>query len=189
MKAYGGVDVYIHIFLTFGTSWWWVVSFTPRPLYPRGKSPLYPLDRNQSQSGWHVEKRKFLTLPGLKLRPLGHPACSQSLYRLSYPGSLVIEAHKNTKIQSAIQSRKHYTLPSHLGGRMGSPILWLLGNALTNTFKWRQILGNQLITEHISWDTNMKPTCRCRINRCFHVNEWSTNISLDTNMLYKQPFR
>jgi hypothetical protein len=34
-----------------------------------------------------VEKRKFLTLPGLQLRPLGRPARSQSLYRLSYPGS------------------------------------------------------------------------------------------------------
>jgi hypothetical protein len=35
-----------------------------------------------------VEKRKFLTLPGLELRPLCRPACSQSLYRLRYPGSL-----------------------------------------------------------------------------------------------------
>jgi hypothetical protein len=25
--------------------WGWVVSFTPRPLYSQGKSPLYPLDR------------------------------------------------------------------------------------------------------------------------------------------------
>jgi hypothetical protein len=32
------------------------------------------------------EKRKFLTLPGLELRPLGHPSRSQSLYRLRYPG-------------------------------------------------------------------------------------------------------
>jgi hypothetical protein len=31
-----------------------------------------------------VEKRKFLTLPGLELRPLGRPARSQSLYRLRY---------------------------------------------------------------------------------------------------------
>jgi hypothetical protein len=34
-----------------------------------------------------VEKRKFLTLPGLELRPLGRPPRSQLLYRLSYPGS------------------------------------------------------------------------------------------------------
>jgi hypothetical protein len=31
-------------FLDLGTSWRWVVSFTPRPLYPRGKSLRYPLD-------------------------------------------------------------------------------------------------------------------------------------------------
>jgi hypothetical protein len=29
-----------------------------------------------------VEKLKFFTLPGLDLRPLGRPSCSQSLYRL-----------------------------------------------------------------------------------------------------------
>jgi hypothetical protein len=36
-----------------------------------------------------VKKRKFLSLPGLELRPLGRPACSQSLHRLRYPGSSV----------------------------------------------------------------------------------------------------
>jgi hypothetical protein len=36
-----------------------------------------------------VEKRKFLTLPGLELLPHGHPARRQSLYRLRYPGSHV----------------------------------------------------------------------------------------------------
>jgi hypothetical protein len=57
---------------------------------PPGRSSLCPLDRrfDGPQSGLDdVEKRKFLTLPGLKLRPLGRPARSQSLYRLSYPGS------------------------------------------------------------------------------------------------------
>jgi hypothetical protein len=34
-----------------------------------------------------VEKTKFLTLPGLELRPLGRPVRSQSLYGLGYPGS------------------------------------------------------------------------------------------------------
>jgi hypothetical protein len=33
-----------------------------------------------------VEKRKFLTVPGLELLLLGGPARSQSLYRLPYPG-------------------------------------------------------------------------------------------------------
>jgi hypothetical protein len=34
-----------------------------------------------------MEKRKFLTLPGLELHPLGHPTHSQSLFRLCYPSS------------------------------------------------------------------------------------------------------
>jgi hypothetical protein len=34
-----------------------------------------------------VEKRKFLNLLGLELRTFSHPARSQSLYRVRYPGS------------------------------------------------------------------------------------------------------
>jgi hypothetical protein len=37
-----------------------------------------------------TEKRKFLTLPGLELRPLGLPARSQSLYQLRYSGLLSV---------------------------------------------------------------------------------------------------
>jgi hypothetical protein len=37
-----------------------------------------------------VEKRKFLPLQGLELRPLSLPAHIQSLYRLSYPGYLQV---------------------------------------------------------------------------------------------------
>jgi hypothetical protein len=38
-----------------------------------------------------MEKRKFLTLPGLELRPLGRPGRSQSLYRLR--SSIYIYTH------------------------------------------------------------------------------------------------
>jgi hypothetical protein len=59
-----------------------VVSFTPRSLYPREKSPRYPLDRRlggpQSRSD---DVEKLFTLLWLELRPLGRPARSQSLYR------------------------------------------------------------------------------------------------------------
>jgi hypothetical protein len=47
-------------FLHLGTSWRWVVSFMTRPLYPRGKSPRYPLDRRlggpRSRSGRRGEE-------------------------------------------------------------------------------------------------------------------------------------
>jgi hypothetical protein len=77
-------------FLDLGTSWRWVVSFTTRPLYSRGKAPT------QWIGGWvdpragldDIEKRKFLTLMGLELLTLSRLARSQSLYRLHYPGSL-----------------------------------------------------------------------------------------------------
>jgi hypothetical protein len=84
MKGYGGVDVQIHIFLTsalVGVSG----QLHSRPLYPGERAP-----GNHWIGGWvdpradldYVEKRKFLTLPGLELQPLGRPANSQSLYRL-----------------------------------------------------------------------------------------------------------
>jgi hypothetical protein len=55
-----------------------------------------------------LEKRKFLTLPGLKLRFLGRPARSQSLYRLAYPGSLVV-LHTDINIKS-----KHCVSGNHV---------------------------------------------------------------------------
>jgi hypothetical protein len=39
-----GVDMQIRVFLTSALVGW-VVSFTPRPLYPQGKSPWYSLDK------------------------------------------------------------------------------------------------------------------------------------------------
>jgi hypothetical protein len=60
----------------------------PAALPPR-KEPPVP---TASEAGWapeagldDVEKRKFSTLPGLELRPLGRLARSRSLYRLRYP--------------------------------------------------------------------------------------------------------
>jgi hypothetical protein len=90
MKAYGGVDVEIHIFLTSalaGGEW----SASRPGCFTPWKEPPVP----NWIGGWvgpragmdDVEKRKFLTLPGLELRPLDRPARSQSLYRLRYPVS------------------------------------------------------------------------------------------------------
>jgi hypothetical protein len=48
-------------FLDLCTSWKWMISFTPRPLYPRRKSPRHPLDRRpagpQNRSGRHGEEK------------------------------------------------------------------------------------------------------------------------------------
>jgi hypothetical protein len=91
MKAYGGVDVYIHIFLTsalVGSEW---SASRPGHFTPgkRAASTHWIKDWVGVRAGLDrlddVEKRKFLILPGLILLPLGRPVRSQSLYRRRYP--------------------------------------------------------------------------------------------------------
>jgi hypothetical protein len=50
-----------------------------------------------------VERRKFLTLPGLELRPIGLPARNQSLYRLRYPGSSAAWYISNTTVVNTVR--------------------------------------------------------------------------------------
>jgi hypothetical protein len=74
-------------FHDLGTSWRWVISFTPGE---RAPNPLWIVDWVGSRASLDdTEKGKFLTIPGLQLRFLGRPARSQSLYRLHYPGSVI----------------------------------------------------------------------------------------------------
>jgi hypothetical protein len=52
--------------------WRWVVSFTPRRLYPRGENRRYPLVRRlggpQSQFGRGGKEKNFQPLPGIEPR-------------------------------------------------------------------------------------------------------------------------
>jgi hypothetical protein len=76
MKAYEEVDVLIHIFLTSALAGGeWSASRPCR--FTSGER----VPNTHWTGGWvgprtgldDVEKRKFLTLPGLELRPLGRP--------------------------------------------------------------------------------------------------------------------
>jgi hypothetical protein len=100
MKAYGRLDVQIHIFLTSAiVGGKWSASrpgiFTPGERTPgthwigRWVGPRADLD--------DVDRRKLLTLPRLELRSLGRPARSQSLYRLRYPGSQLLPYYPKYK--------------------------------------------------------------------------------------------
>jgi hypothetical protein len=62
-----------------------VVSFTPQPLYPRGKIPRYPLvTRLGGPQNWsgRREEEKILDPTRTRNPTLGRPARSQSLYRV-----------------------------------------------------------------------------------------------------------
>jgi hypothetical protein len=86
MKTYGKWR-YSSTILDLGTSWRWVVSFTPLPLYPRGKSPLYTLDMRlrgpHSRSGRRGEE-KILDPTGTRT-PIPR---SSSLWPVAIPTAL-----------------------------------------------------------------------------------------------------
>jgi hypothetical protein len=69
MKTYWGVED-LHSFFDLGTRCRRVVNFTPRPLYPQGNRPWYPLDRRlggpQSRSGHGGEEKDSQPLPGIE---------------------------------------------------------------------------------------------------------------------------
>jgi hypothetical protein len=97
------MDVYIHIFLISTLTGGERAASRPRCFIRRKRAP-----GTHWIGGWmdprpgiyDVEKRKFLVLPGLELRPLGRPVRSQSLYRLHYPG--FNRASKPTKCRIVI---------------------------------------------------------------------------------------
>jgi hypothetical protein len=55
MKTYWRSGGIVPRILDLGTKWMWVVSFTPRPLYPQGKSPWHPSDRRL----YYTHRRKL----------------------------------------------------------------------------------------------------------------------------------
>jgi hypothetical protein len=86
MKAYWGNSGIVPLILDLGTRWRWVVSLTPRPLYPQGKSPRYPLERRlgvpYSRSGRGGEEKNSQPLPELE-PPIIQPAAQRYTAELS----------------------------------------------------------------------------------------------------------
>jgi hypothetical protein len=76
MKTYWGSGGIAPRSLDLGSRWRWVVSFKPRPLYPQGKKPRYPLGGRlggpQSRSGRSGEEKKSHNCPCRESNP-GHP--------------------------------------------------------------------------------------------------------------------
>jgi len=73
VNTYYGSEGIAPRILKLGTRCRWVVSFTPRSLYPRGKNSEGPLDMRlgglRSRSGRCGKKRNWLPPPGIEPRP------------------------------------------------------------------------------------------------------------------------
>jgi hypothetical protein len=83
----------LHVFLTSALVGGELSASRPCRFTPRQRAPGIHwiggrVSHRASLDG--VEKRKLLILPGLELRLLGRPARSRSLYRLRYPGLLLV---------------------------------------------------------------------------------------------------
>jgi hypothetical protein len=90
MKTYAGVDEQMHVFLTSAVvEGEWSASRPDRFISEERASGTPRIGGLVgARAGLDdIEEWKFLTLPGLELRPLGRSALSQSLYRLRYRGS------------------------------------------------------------------------------------------------------
>jgi hypothetical protein len=101
MKAYWEVEISLHSFFDFGTTWRWVVSFTHRTLYLQGKSSSYPLGRRlggpQSHFGCGGEEKNSQPLPGLKLPIIQSVAQPYTDWAITAPAqfidTLIISLH------------------------------------------------------------------------------------------------
>jgi hypothetical protein len=66
-NLWGSGRIASHV-LNFNTRWRWVISFTPRPFYPLGRSPRYLLYRRLNGSKSLAEEDNLFLLPGIEPR-------------------------------------------------------------------------------------------------------------------------
>jgi hypothetical protein len=77
MKAYGGVDVYIHIFLTSALAGGECSAWCPDSCTTKERAPgSHWIGWVDPRADLDVENRNFLTLPGLEIKHLIQPVAS-----------------------------------------------------------------------------------------------------------------
>jgi hypothetical protein len=95
--------------LDLGSRLSWVVSCTPRALYPREKRPQCPLDRRLGGPQNRSERctRRIEKISCRESNP-GHPVRSPSLCWLSYPGSSKRKKHLIMIVFKRLLLSPHY---------------------------------------------------------------------------------
>jgi hypothetical protein len=95
--------------LDLGTSWRWVDSFTPRPLYPRRKGPGTSWTEGRVDLRTildFIKKTKLLTLPELEHSSFCRSTRSQLLYQLRHPlGMLQLSEEEWMTVRDTLQCR------------------------------------------------------------------------------------
>jgi hypothetical protein len=166
MKMYVGVEVQLHVFLTsvlvVGE---WSASrpgrFTPGTHWIGSwVGPRAGLD--------YVDKRKFLTIPGLEFRPLGRPARSQSVYRLSSWFYVYYSLQSGSK-ETATETSTYISL--HLNVGQSKAILEIRHWALGGLSIWVQTNRNCLPYEVRSFSSDQA------LGRCIRVRQhWTCSV-------------
>jgi hypothetical protein len=101
-----GECAYSSTITDLGIRWRWVVSSMPQSPYPQGKGPRYPLDRRVGHRASLDAVEKKVSYPFRESKP-GHPVRISSLYRLSYPGSLLASRTERNNLKL---SRRLYAM-------------------------------------------------------------------------------
>jgi hypothetical protein len=116
-----------------------VVSFTPRPLYPQGKSLRYPLDRRlggpQSRSGRHGEEKN--------LGPTGTRSPTPSSSRL-YPVAIPTELSRLCRGEEVVKISCGSVQSAHQEGELSRLVL-------DHGPSWDQVLALPSVSQQGGW--------------------------------------
>jgi hypothetical protein len=115
---------YSSTILDIGTRWRWVVSFTPLPLNPRGKTLRYPLDRRLDA----VEERQILNCreskPGRRARRYTGSLVIRLFVKIEVPMAVIMKSTVvwDVMLCSSVQVYRYFgrTHSLHLQDRRGS---------------------------------------------------------------------
>jgi hypothetical protein len=104
--------------LNLGTTWTWVVTFTPRPLYPRVESPRCPYDKKlggrQNRYGRCGEEKKSYHCPSRELNT-GRPARSLVTILTELPRLYTFKSETNPLVSTTTcPLRSHW----HIGQQL-----------------------------------------------------------------------